>query len=75
MERSIFVAVTLRPPLGVGDKKSAKLTTYGQPVFSRFHGVRISVYLVIKNSDEPIVGLVGSRIGRSRYEDSRIGRF
>jgi hypothetical protein len=33
-------------------KKSAKLTTYGQPFFSRFHSARISVSLVMEGSDE-----------------------
>jgi hypothetical protein len=61
----------------LGTKKSAKLTTYGQPFFSRFHSARISVSLVMEGSDEIVfvpvlyvpakhLGLVRFMIGHSR---------
>jgi hypothetical protein len=55
MERSHFVTVISRPPPGVGDRKSAKLTGLWPVNFSRFHSVMISVSLVIEDPDKPIV--------------------
>jgi hypothetical protein len=61
----------------LGTKKSAKLATYGQPFFRRYHSARISVSLVMEDPDEIVyvpvlcvpaehLGLVRFMIGHSR---------